>query len=308
MLTLAQAARKKEQAGLRLPNVWHGFDRSDIFLRRGQLHLLVAAPGVGKSVLSQVFALRSGTKCLYLSLDTDAFTTSIRAVMSLTNITQDRAEAGVHGSEGWAVETLEGIKNLKYSFPSSPTVEEIFYHIHAYAEAMGDWPELIVIDNLANVAFEGEEWGEMRTIMADLQTMAIRTRSAVLVLHHAVGAFEDGLTTIPQSGVAGKLAKFPSMVLTMCRDGDYLVTSVVKNRFGPSDPSGQEIAVKLRVDMSRMQINDPFVIEDRRGNGIDRVGRSDGQRGDSGGTTIGEHAPPQEEMFTPFYRYPGADR
>lgn len=266
MLTLSQASRLKGQAGKKLPDVWDSWAQNKIAFRRGQLHLIVAAPGVGKSVLTLSYALQSKVPTLYLSMDTDPFTTCIRAVAALTKATLEQAEAGLEQKFEWASAALaQANTTLRFSFPPSPSTADIFSHIYAYGEAEGVWPELIVIDNLSNVAFESDEFGEMRTMMADFQTMASKTRAAVVVLHHSTGMYEDGATVIPQSGVNGKVSKFPSMVLTLYRpDGNTLCCSAVKNRFGPADPSGFRTQARLTVDYARMQVMDNYVLSDQR--------------------------------------------
>jgi len=266
LLSLTQASRLKGQAGKKLPDVWDSWAAQKIAFRRGQLHLVVAAPGVGKSVLTLSYALQSKVPTLYLSMDTDPFTTCIRAVAAMARVTIEQAEEGLERKFEFATEALaEANKTLRFSFPPSPSTADIFSHIYAYGEAEGEWPELIVIDNLSNVAFESDEFGEMRTMMADFQTMASRTKAAVVVLHHSTGMYEDGTTVIPQSGVNGKVSKFPSMVLTLFRRGESdLLVSAVKNRFGPADPSGFRVQAQLRVDYARMQVTDPYILSDQR--------------------------------------------
>lgn len=212
------------------------------------------------------YAIQSKVPTLYLSMDTDPFTTCVRVVSAVTLVELAQAEEGLDKKFDFATNALKQARDLRFSFPASPSVEDLFSHVYAYGEAEGQWPELIVVDNLANVAYESDEFSEMRTMMADLQTMASRTKAAVVVLHHSTGMYEDGSTIIPQSGVNGKVAKFPSMVLTMCRgaDGSQLYISAVKNRFGPADPSGFKVRAQLAVDYPRMQVRDTYVISDQR--------------------------------------------
>lgn len=266
MLSLTQASRLKGNAGKKLPDVWSSWEQNKISFRRGQLHLIVAAPGVGKSVLTLSYALQAKVPTLYLSMDTDPFTTCVRAVAAIAKVTLDQAESGLNSGALFAGEALkQANKTLRFAFPASPSTADIFSHIYAYGEAEGQYPELIVIDNLSNLSFETDEFGEMRTMMADFQTMASRTKAAVVVLHHSTGQYEDGTTTIPQSGVNGKVSKFPSMVLTLNRGGDnQLCVCAVKNRFGPADPSGYKVRALLTTDYSRMQVMDPYVLSDQR--------------------------------------------
>lgn len=266
MLSLTQASRLKGNAGKKLPDVWSSWETNKITFRRGQLHLIVAAPGVGKSVLTLSYALQAKVPTLYLSMDTDPFTTCVRAVAAIAKVTLDAAEDGLNSQALFATEALkQANKTLRFAFPASPSTADIFSHIYAYGEAEGVYPELVVIDNLSNIAFESDEFGEMRTIMADFQTMATKSKAAVVVLHHSTGQYEDGTSIIPQSGVNGKVSKFPSMVLTLSRGGNNeLYVSAVKNRFGPADPSGYKVRALLNTDYSRMQVMDSYILSDQR--------------------------------------------
>lgn len=232
-----------------------------MYFRRGQLAMLVAGPGVGKSVLSTAYVVQSGVRALYLSLDTDAFTTSIRLVASVLNCTIQQAEEGLSAQADWALAALEKVRNVRYAFTSSPDEREIGERLLAYREAEGDFPELVVVDNLANVAFDDEEFAGQRRLMRELQATAGRTGSAVLVLHHATGDHENGDSVVPLKGVSGKLSKFPSMILTAHRPGaKEIAVSVCKNRFGAADPAGAGVRFTLSVDMERVQVRDNDIV------------------------------------------------
>lgn len=232
----------------------------DAFLRRGQLHMLIAAPGVGKSVLATAYVVQSGVKTLYLSLDTDAHTTCSRAASAATGYPLTMVEKALTpGQEqDWVIQVLRDVDNVRYAFTSAPDSAEIGNRIVAYSEAAGEYPELVVVDNLGNVSYDDEEFTGMRRLTRDLQSVAGKTRSAVLVLHHAVGQYEDGNRTIPMSGINGKVSKFPAMILTAHRAQPGAVTlSVVKNRFGRADPLGWGVKFDLLIDLSCCWVADP---------------------------------------------------
>lgn len=255
MQTPTQAARQRDNAGARLPQPWRDADANKVHFRRGQLAMLVAAPGVGKSVLATAYVVQSGVRCLYLSMDTDAFTTSVRLVAAELKCTLEEAEAGVIAQADWAMAALSRIPNARYAFTSSPDEREIAERMIAYREAEGDYPELVVVDNLANVAFEDEEFSGLRRLMRDLQSTAVATGSAILTLHHATGEYEDGQKPIPQSGAAGKLSKFPAMILTAYTPNPGNIgINVVKNRFGPADPAGNQVRFTLAANLERVWV------------------------------------------------------
>jgi KaiC/GvpD/RAD55 family RecA-like ATPase len=231
--------------------------------RRGQVALTVAAPGVGKSVLALTEAAKLGVSCLYLSLDTDAHTTLVRLVQSVTRTDRDTAEAAVEaaqrGEDTAATRAMAAVAHLRMAYPHSPSVEGIAEHVWAYAEAEGAWPHLIVVDNLSDIASDGvDEWSGLRQTMIDLTRLAAETHAHVHVLHHASGQYEDGHQVIPASGINGKVAKKPSLIYTLNRGRteDELWVSVVKNRHGRADPSGLGVRARLRVDYAHMQMGD----------------------------------------------------
>lgn len=236
---------------------WAGAAAQSVYFRRGQLAMLVAAPGVGKSVLTTAYAVQSEVHGLYGSMDTDGYTTTVRLIAARTGWTLEQAEAAKAAADPRAFAALEGIRNLHFAFPSSPDEKEIGQRLIAYREAQGEYPDLFVVDNLSNVAFDDEEFSGFRRLMREFQSVASRTGTGILVLHHAVGEYENGDKPIPMGGVSGKLSKFPAMILTAYRSGPgEIAVSVVKNRFGPADPSGIGVRFSLQADMERMQIRD----------------------------------------------------
>lgn len=263
MLTASQALRRRTDTGQKLPDLWAGLASRGAHRRRGSVALTVAAPGVGKSVLALSEAARLGVTTLYLSLDTDAHTMIVRLVQTVTRMDRDAAEAAVEaaqrGEETPATRAVAAVPWLRMAYPHSPTMEGIAEHVWAYAEAEGQWPHLIVIDNLSDVAVDGvDEWAGLRQTMIDLTRLAHETDAHVHVLHHASGMYEDGHSVIPASGINGKIAKKPSLIYTLNRgrSEDELWVSVVKNRHGRADPNGVGVRARLRVNYTCMQVAD----------------------------------------------------
>lgn len=258
MQTPAQAAKKRGNGGggQKIPQPWGVAENLKVHFRRGQLAMIVAAPGVGKSLFSNYYAVKSGAKTLYLSMDTDAFTTSIRLVAVVNGCTMHEAEVGLARGEEWALAAAANpeLDNLSLAFPSNPDAEEIAYRLHAYREARGEFPELLILDNLQNINVGEDEFHGQLEFLRELQVVAGQTGTAIVVLHHATGEYGDGDTILPQSGIRGKLSQFPAMILTLHRAGTQrLGVSVVKNRFGPADPAGVGTRFHLQSDMERAQ-------------------------------------------------------
>lgn len=267
-LSLRQASRLRGSAGQRLPSAFASFQQAQIILRRGHLYLVAAAPGVGKSVLAMNMALRMRVPTQYFSMDTDAHTTCVRVVQNAALLDGITAESQVQSDGLLARQALEAVSWVRFDFPSQPDTEELARRVWAYAEAEGDWPHLIVIDNLMDVDFEGDENRGLTEVMNDLAKLARYTRAATLVLHHVTGEFENGDRSPGLSGLRQKVGKKPAMVLTLDNGGfdTQLIVNVPKNRFGPKG------RVTLYADFTHMQIkdNDDALARDR-GNGAHQL-------------------------------------
>lgn len=238
--------------------MWDSFAQKKIVFRRGQLHLTAAAPGTGKSVLALAMAVHMQVPTLYVSLDGDELTVGTRLVQMATACDTKTAEQAVLGKSDLALQAARAVPWLAFTYPSAASTEDIAHHVWAYAEVHGDWPHLVVVDNLSDVADE-DSAAELSRAMDDLTILGRETGAAVHVLHHVGGDYEDGDRVVPLSGLRYKVGKKPSLALTISRGGQegQAYVSVVKNRFGPVDPSGLGVRAELRMDFSTMQVTNP---------------------------------------------------
>ncbi|WP_277670946.1 AAA family ATPase [Saccharomonospora viridis] len=250
MLTLKQAARLPSGAGQRLPGVWSTWEQAGIIRRRGQLHLSAAPPGGYKSTVALIEACKMRVPTLYVWMDGDTYTASVRLIQSLSLIDQASAEAAYKRRDPVAMTALDAIPHMRFTFPQSPDIDEIVHHVWAYAEAHGDWPHWLVIDNLMDIEHDEDEIRGTNRIMGQLATLARMTNAGVHVLHHVTGEYEQGDLPVPMSGLRNKVSKKPHQILTACRGAEdgQLWWSVVKNRFGPADPAGMRVRAPLWVD------------------------------------------------------------
>lgn len=241
MLTLGQAVAQHGAQGASIQTPYDCLTRLGFTLRRGQLSMIAAGPGVGKSMLAQDLVMRiTDTRHLYISADTDSFTVAVRAAAKLTGHPQTQVEKGLNEPTIAPMyrEVLAKIWNVRWSFDCS-SLEDVRDEVFAYATAHGEYPPgLIVIDNAVNVVAGEDDYHGMRQAMLDLQVLARKTGSHVMVLHHATGKYEDGNVPIPLSGLENKLGKYPAQVLTLTREGARMGVHIVKNRGGKADAGG----------------------------------------------------------------------
>lgn len=267
MFTLRQSKYLKGSAGDPLPGVWTSLEAKGTKFLRGQLVLCCAGPGTGKSAFILTYALRAKVPTLYFSADSDAFTQLTRSVSILTGQTLEKSANQVRAEqlEPQAEAALDEVP-LMFKYDASPTLTQIEEPLEAFAQKYGEYPAMVIIDNITNVRLEGggdddDPFSGLEGLMDYLHDMARKTGCCVVGLHHVTGQYNDANKPIPLTGIKGQIGRVPEMVLTLHRIGnefgpDELRVSTVKNRTGRADPSGQDYVI-LDFEGDMMQIKDP---------------------------------------------------
>lgn len=249
MITLAQSVRVRGTAGEPIPTVWTSLEEKEIIFRRGQLVLIAAGPGTGKSVVALTLSLESAVPSLMFSADSDAFTQLSRAIASMCGIPLNIAQEMV-----LAQNVPQEVRRvpLRIDYSASPSTEDITDIMMAYWEVYGFYPSIVIVDNLTNVVSDmtenGDPFSGLEGLMDFLHGMARETSACVVVLHHVTGDYNNGDKPIPLNGVKGQITRVPEMVLTIHRRPGYiedhwiLCISPVKNRGGRPDPTGNTYA------------------------------------------------------------------
>ena len=258
MLSLSQAAVKATNDHAILPDLFPVLQNEGIRFRRGQLTMIAGAPNAGKSLLALHFAVHMQVPTLYISADTDAYTTAIRSAAMICGHKVNTVEEGFATPEGteFYSKQLESIKHLQFDFAPSPTLDEIDLSIQAYAEAYGEYPHLLIVDNAMNVVSMHEnEWSGLREIAKAMHHIARETEAAVFLLHHTSEG--EGQPDMPPSrkSIQGKISQLPEMIITVALlpwNGEFRIAAV-KNRFAKNSASGKQY-VSLWTDASRMSI------------------------------------------------------
>ena len=222
--------------------------------------MIAGAPNAGKSLIALWMAVHMKVPTLYISADTDSYTTSIRAAAMITGHQVSTVEEAFTTGDGkeFYQDELASIKHLQFDFAPSPTLDEIDLSIRAYAEAYGEYPQMIIVDNAMNVvSLHNDEWSGLREIAKAMHHIARETDACVLLLHHTSEA--TGQPDMPPSrkSIQGKIAQLPEMILTVAYVGDSgeFRVACVKNRFAKNSPDGSNY-VTLYADASRMTMYD----------------------------------------------------
>lgn len=265
MWTLNQSAGIRGSAGEPIPVPWSAFTDAGIVLRQGQLVLIAAGPGIGKSAMTLTLVLESLVPSLMYSADSDAFTQLSRSIANLSDMKVSAAAEMI--LEGRITDDVkEDLRKipLLIDYDSSPTPFDIEEILMAYYELNNEFPRLIVVDNITNVVTESREGSDpfsgLEALMDYLHDMARVTSACVIGLHHVKGEHASGMKPIPIDGVKGQIHRVPEVVLTMFKkpleDGRWvLCISPVKNRSGKADPTG-ETYVELEFIGETMKVID----------------------------------------------------
>lgn len=268
MYSLIQSTRASGAAGEPLPVVFQSLARTGWVPRRGQTNLIAAGPGTGKSAFALNYAVRSRVPALYVSADSDSTTQLARAISIATGrLLSDSMRIAVSKNLSEVEESLAGIP-LRLIYDGSPGFHRLSGAMEAYEEIYGDYPDLVIVDNVGNVRTDGagEDEGlrSGQSVMKFLLTMARETESCVMALHHVNGTYNNADRPIPLNGVRDQITDDPEVVITLHRvatndefsSGPATIgASVVKNRGQQADPSGDTVA-ELTFHGDRMTITD----------------------------------------------------
>lgn len=261
MLTPRQSLYVKGQAGDPLPVVWESLHRKGTGFLRGQLCLVSAGPGTGKSAFVLTYALRARASTLYFSADSDAFTQASRIEAILTGCSLSQASVNVRAQQ---LSPLADEIPILFKYDASPSLQMLEDPLEAFAQKYGDYPSVVVIDNITNVRVDGgdddDPFSGLEGLMDYLHDMARKTSALVIGLHHVTGPYNNGDKPIPLSGIKGQIGRVPEMVLTLHRVSpefgpEKLCVSTVKNRAGRADPTGFD-CVELEFVGDSMTIRD----------------------------------------------------
>lgn len=269
MQTIALALSQSENVGQALPDVFPTLAKMGAKLRRGQLSLWAGGPGTGKSALASFIAANAGygdfnetgVPTLYFSADTDKRTLGNRITASVTKMTVDECEDLLLAGNKSTLKMLNDYtSHIWFNWNNGPNLDNIEDEIEAFAHVNGDWPHLIIIDNLKNVwidtSGEGGEHIRYDRVLDYLHELAGLTNAHIMVLHHVTGFYENGDEPIPLSGILGKVSKPFRLIITLHRPNpEQIGLSIVKNSTGKMDPRGSLICY-LGLDLSRQQFLD----------------------------------------------------
>lgn len=212
-----------------------------MLLRRGNVHLFSGMSGSFKTMVVLNLIVRMGVPTLAFSNDSDDLTVASRLLGISTGRDTEELETWINTHPQEAGQALARYDFLRWKFTPTPSLDDLWQELYAYREMEGQFPELLVLDILSNVADSfGDEWATLREVMRQANVIARATTvdgepgTAVLLVHHCTDG-SRGL--VPSRGeVLGKISALPVLMVNFGVDEQgRLWAACVKNRFGKSD-------------------------------------------------------------------------
>lgn len=195
--------------------------------------------------------VRMGVPTLAFLLDTDQLSAAARFGAILSGDPFQKVKANIDSYS----DTLSSLRDTQVAFHAMD-MDDIRLQVSAYEQRYGLPPDLVVVDNIGNLASALEnEWALTKALCLELDLLAREMQCAVIACAHMT----DLETTNPagRTKLLGKVSQYPRLILSIGYDPvtwEYKV-SAVKNSSGPSDMSGTS-PVTMFADFSRMQISE----------------------------------------------------
>lgn len=228
--------------------------------RRNEMIMIAGRPGHQKSGFALWLAEQWRLRTLYFSADMSPFQASVRLACMQTGRTLPQMEKGL---ELGSVDINSVLADSKISFSFRKPISfqgHIEHELEAYVELWGEFPELMVFDNLMDFEAGESDYAAQMAILQDLDAMKSDVGSTVMVLHHATDkgplAKEHPELPPPRSEIKGGLGEKPELTLGVALNPLNLTynVAVLKQRMGPSDPSASKfITLQAEPDKTRFR-------------------------------------------------------
>jgi AAA domain-containing protein len=237
------------EAGVPLPDAYLTLATAGAHLRKGLSSMLAGWPGSYKSTLGLNMVCRlaqQGVTGLYISAEDDKLTIAKRCVGIMSGDPLDIVEAGL--KRGEYQDVLRRLsKSWQWVFHALdvPRMED---RLAAFVQKFGDFPDLLVVDNLMSMVDGPGDWKGQMTMCRDLAALAQDTGTHPLIMHHTQ-EHEQRKSAPPEPPprweIHGKVNQFPKLIFTVATEIDketqsgILKVAVVKNNGGPDDRTGR---------------------------------------------------------------------
>jgi hypothetical protein len=209
-------------------------------------------------VFARNLVVKTKVPALFLSADSDEYTVKTSVLGCITGTPLFEIEKNLRDDswEDYYSEQLHQADHVEFSFQSSIDIDWVVEKMNAYAEIYGDYPKLLVIDNLGDMITEdgGDIYIELRRICRELRAIARNTNCHIFTLHHLTGEYEDGTKTVTLKALEGKVGKVVENVIGLNwsdSSGTNVTMSVPKAR-----GTKRGMVVPISLDYTRALVDD----------------------------------------------------
>lgn len=235
----------------------------EVVPRRGEVVMVAGRSGSQKSGFVMYWVEQMGLPTLYFSGDMSKFTASARLASIRTGLTTQQVESAIaNGGGEWISEKLSD-SQVAFSFETPIRLDRIELQLEAWVEVYDSYPEVIVVDNLQDVAGAESDYSAQMEVMQILTELARHTGATVIVCHHASDKSWDAKTDpfAPPSRdqVKNGLSEKPSLTLCCSFDpntGRFFL-ACTKQRMGPCDPTARRVVSLLaQPKLTRFEVDE----------------------------------------------------
>lgn len=210
--------------------------------------MIAGRSGSQKSGLALFLVEQMGLPTLYFSGDMTPFEATSRLVAMHASETVNEIERELEAGNGWKYDALLSGSKVGFSFGQPITWHGIQANLDAFVELHNEFPKVIVIDNLMDMAGGESDYAAQQQAMQDLTSLSRDTGATLIVLHHASEKGDGVDLSLPpgRRAIKNGLTEKPQLILTVALvetfSGQELRVAAVKQRSGRSDPSGRTYA------------------------------------------------------------------
>lgn len=246
-----------------LPPAFASWTERGMRVRRSSVHVWAGPSASFKTMILLNAMINMRVSTLMFSTDSDSSTIASRLLGIKTKSPIATTEEWLMPTSphlGRAAEILGELDHLRWDFSPSPTLDDVWNGVYAYATAEGAWPQQIVIDIVSDVFLQGhkDEWSMLKELMRQGKVLARETGAAVHLVHHVSDAWTPTAERkVPSKGdVLGKVSGIPVLMINFApgQDGEVFA-ACVKNRFAKCDPSGKTF-FRMSVDPATGSVTD----------------------------------------------------
>lgn len=257
MRSLNRAAMEGMDTSKPLPAPFKKWDKAQAQLYRGAVSVLAGPPGSGKTISALNIVNQLQVPTLYFSNDSTRYTIVKRVYSMMTGVDPGIASSIIEVNPEMAYDALSKWWMVRFDFSSSPDMTEIAMYGDAFREVYGQYPALTVVDIAMNVEHEGVAEQNYWRLFPALKEIASEQNTAMLVVHHTSENAKFDFCP-PKSSIMGKANQLPELIVTQVLRNDQMWYSVVKNRNGPSDDTGNTyFTLPVDAGVCRIEDEDP---------------------------------------------------